>query len=160
MGPLSPPDGTRWSWSSSYRAGPYGGCYRHLTGPAGVGLLFPHILDWSLCIAKAQTARRPTAFCKRTKTENAWPWNKLMQPTQASQKNTSSQQVWSYSKTRVSNHTRPARMRRLPARMKLKKRFFCMFYVICISLQNMQKCIATHFCFPFIEGKCLLLTLH
>jgi hypothetical protein len=26
-----------------------------------------------------------------------------------------------------------------------------MFYA-CISLQNMQKCIAIHFCFPFIEG--------
>jgi hypothetical protein len=28
-----------------------------------------------------------------------------------------------------------------------------MFYA-CIALQNMQKCIAIHFCFPFIEGKC------
>jgi hypothetical protein len=27
-----------------------------------------------------------------------------------------------------------------------------MFYA-CISLQNMQKCMAIHFCFPFIEGK-------
>jgi hypothetical protein len=27
---------------------------------------------------------------------------------------------------------------------------FFMFYA-CISLQNMQKCIAIHFCFPFIE---------
>jgi hypothetical protein len=46
----------------------------------------------------------------------------------------------------------------------LKKNFFFnsfFMFCACISLQNMQKCIrAIHFCFPFIEGKCLFLTLH
>jgi hypothetical protein len=46
--------------------------------------------------------------------------------------------------------------------IKKKKNFFYSFFMIyaCISLQNMQKCIAIDFCFPFIEGKCLFLTLH
>jgi hypothetical protein len=48
---------------------------------------------------------------------------------------------------------------RAGTKKKLKKRSFFMFYA-CVSLQNMQKCIAIHFCFPFIEGKCLFLTLH
>jgi hypothetical protein len=51
----------------------------------------------------------------------------------------------------------PARMRRLPARMNLNS---CFMFYACTSLQNMQKCMAIHFCFPFIEGKCLFLTLH
>jgi hypothetical protein len=61
----------------------------------------------------------------------------------------------------------PAGMRAPPASThetikKSKKilKILFMFYA-CISLQNMQKiCIAIHFCFPFIEGKCLFLTLH
>jgi hypothetical protein len=35
------------------------------------------------------------------------------------------------------------------------KTFFLFMFYACISLQNMQTCIAIHFCFPFIEGKCL-----
>jgi hypothetical protein len=40
------------------------------------------------------------------------------------------------------------------------KIFFSCFMHVSLSLQNMQKCIAIHFCFPFIEGKCLFFTLH
>jgi hypothetical protein len=57
-----------------------------------------------------------------------------------------------------------ASMRAPPAGMHETKKnfkFFLMFmFYACISLQNMQKCIAMHFCFPFIEAKCLFLTLH